>query len=313
MRIILPLVAIMAGTLFFVPEAYALTISPVKVEVSGDPGQTLRGEIELYNEQADTKTLYSSFENFEPSGDTGSPHFVGADSGLATWLSTNEVVSVESNQKQKVPYTITIPADAEPGGYFAAVFFGAQNPRELEGGEVAIGGKLGMLILLRVEGNVPESGGVSEFGEALNRRVISALPAAFSYRFANTGGDRVVPLGDVVITNIFGGETARIKANVNEGSVLPASSRKFETFWGDPSLEAKGFFDTIRYQVREFHFGVYTATLDIVWGEHNQHELVPYWFIFFPWQLVIAVLAILIALAVGLRQYNAWIIARSRA
>jgi hypothetical protein len=43
----------------------ALTISPVKVEITGDPGQTLNGELELLNEQAFTKTFFASFENFD--------------------------------------------------------------------------------------------------------------------------------------------------------------------------------------------------------------------------------------------------------
>ena len=40
---------------------FGLTVSPVKLEISGDPGQTLIEEIELLNEQSETKIFYSSF------------------------------------------------------------------------------------------------------------------------------------------------------------------------------------------------------------------------------------------------------------
>ena len=128
-----------------IPQAEALTLSPVKVEVTGNPGQTLRGELDLMNEQSDTKTYFSSFENFEPSGDTGSPKFIGGGAGLATWMQTEPSFVIGNGQTLKIPYTITIPADAEPGGYFAAIFWGEDNPAAKQGGEVAIGGKLGVL------------------------------------------------------------------------------------------------------------------------------------------------------------------------
>ena len=51
--------------------AYALTVSPAKIEVIADPGQTVRGEIELFNEQEETKTFFASYENFESRGDSG--------------------------------------------------------------------------------------------------------------------------------------------------------------------------------------------------------------------------------------------------
>ena len=99
-------------------EALALTVSPVRVEITGNPGQTLKGEMEILNEQQDTKVFYSSFENFEPSGDTGSPRFVGNTGNLSTWIKTNERIDITPGEKIIVPYTITIPQDAEPGGYY---------------------------------------------------------------------------------------------------------------------------------------------------------------------------------------------------
>jgi hypothetical protein len=33
-------------------QVYALTVSPARLEVTADPGQTLRGEIEIFNEQS---------------------------------------------------------------------------------------------------------------------------------------------------------------------------------------------------------------------------------------------------------------------
>ncbi len=293
----------------------ALTISPVKVEVTGDPGQTLRGEIEILNEQLETKTYFSSFENFEPSGDTGSPKFIGSKDGLATWLQTQSTVSVANGETVKIPYTITIPANAEPGGYFAAIFLGEQDPGTQSDGEVSIGGKIGVLILLRVSGDIEEQAGISEFSISDSGKFQTNLPITFAYRFANSGGDRVVPLGDISIKNTFGGLTATLPANINEGSVLPNSARKFQVMWNDVNAAtstSNNFFATAKSQFSDFHFGLYKAELSVVYGATNQTASDSFRFLFIPWQLLTIFLAGLIVALFGLRRYNAWIISKSK-
>lgn len=301
--------------LVFVQPAAALTVSPVKVEVSGDPGQTLVGEIELFNEQAEAKSLFSSFENFEPSGDTGSPKFVGGESGLATWISVDDTLVVEPNQTVKLPYSITIPADAEPGGYFAAIFWSESNPESEQGGNVSIGGKLGVLILLRVNGDIKEAAGISNFGFDGESKWRTQLPINFVYRFKNDGADRVVPRGDVVVKNIFGGVVTTLPANVNEGSVLPNSIRKFSAQWGVPATEGatSTFFSTARAQMKDFHFGMYKAELSLTYGEANQIALANFNFFFVPWQLLLLVLLGLCFIGLLLTLYTRWIIGKSKA
>ncbi len=294
-------------------SAAALTISPVKVEVTGDPGQTLRGELELLNEQPGQKTFFTSFENFEPSGDTGSPKFIGKKDGLATWLGADLSVVIATGETIKVPYTITIPSDAEAGGYFAAIFFGEQDPSTQLAGEVAIGGKLGVLILLRVAGDIVEQAGISEFTVSEGSKLKSGLPIGLSYRFSNSGGDRAVPLGDIVIKNMFGGTAATVAANINEGSVLPNSARKFQTMWGEPMVAntKTSFFTTAKKQLTDFHFGFYKANLSLVYGATNQTASDSFWFAIVPWQLLLLVLGALLIAIFMLKKYNSWIISKS--
>jgi hypothetical protein len=302
--------------LFFVGtnSAFALTLSPVKVEVTGNPGQTLRGELEMLNEQNFPKTYFSTFENFEPSGDTGSPRFIGAEDGLATWMQTEPSVTVTSGQTIKIPYTITIPPNADPGGYFAAIFWGEDNPAAKQAGEVAIGGKLGALILLRVAGDIPEAAGIQEYGIVNGKKFFSNPPIAFSYRFKNEGGDRVVPLGNIVIANLFGSTVATVKANETEGSVLPNSIRKFTTSWGAivKDAPAKSFFETVKDQAFDFHLGYYKANLSLTYGTTNKVAENSLWFVIIPWQLLLVCLLALAGLYGIIRVYTMWIIAKSK-
>lgn len=295
-------------------NAHALTASPVKVEVTADAGQTVTGEIELINEQNTQKTLFTSFENFEPAGDTGSPRFIGAEDGLATWMQTQNTLILQPEQKIVVPYTITIPKDAEPGGYFAAIFFGEQDPATQKAGEVSIGGKLGILILLRVSGDIVESAGLTEYTAHSGNRLFSTLPISFSYRFSNNGGDRVVPLGDIVVKNTFGGTAIKLAANKNEGSVLPNSTRKFEAVWGQVTnaTSTDSFWTIAKEQLFNFHFGLYSAHIKVIYGATNQVATDVYRFIIIPWQFLSLALLACIGIYFGLKKYNAWIISKNK-
>ena len=294
---------------------FGLTVSPVKLEISGDPGQTLIEEIELLNEQSETKIFYSSFENFEPSGESGAPSFIGAKEGLATWIKTESQMTLKSNERKKISFSITIPKDAESGGYFAAIFFGSQAPKAQGGGQVTVGSKIGVLMLLRVSGEVKEGGGLLEFEGKDKQRFFSSLPITLAYRFNNTGGDRVMPLGEVKIKNSFGLTSATIPANKKEGNVLPNSARKFEVIWAPPEISEGGFWSAVKTEWSEFHFGWYTARINLAWGATNQNANAKYNFFIIPWQLLLIILIILAVLGffgrMGLKKYNRWIISKA--
>jgi len=304
----------------FISPVYALTISPAKLEVTIDPGQIQVHEIELFNEQEDAKALYSSVENFEAQGESGAPHFTGANGGLATWITLTDSVIVGAGERVTVPFTINVPSNAKPGGYFAAVFFGSVPPQGSGGGEVNIGSKIGVLILLRVSGDVEEVAGLNEFSAKDGRKFFSTLPIQFGYAFNNQGGDRVVPGGEVKIKNTFRLTSATFFANERGGSVLPGSIRRLNVVWGDESYlrdeNKTGFFGTAWRQVKDFHLGWYTAQLNLSWGETNiETAKASYHFFIIPWQLL-TILAFIIFLfgfvgRWGLKKYNRFIVAQA--
>lgn len=320
MRYFIITILLLGGVAVLSFQAHALTVSPVKMEISGDPGQTLQGELKLFNEQDETKTFYSSFENFEARGETGAPFFLPEKVGLATWIKSQEQITLKPKEEKTIPFSIQIPQNAEPGGYFSAILWGTTPPQATGGGQVAVGGRLGVLILLKVSGEVKEGGGLLEFGAKDNGKLFSSLPINFTYRFNNTGGDRVVSRGEIKIKNLFGLTSATIPVNKNEGSVLPGSARKFEVVWGEELQKTDsggklGFFEMATRQWSEFRFGWYTAQLNLAWGATNQAANATYSFFIIPWQLlliVIIILAIIGFLGIwGLKKYNRWIISKA--
>jgi len=191
------------------------------------------------------------------------------------------------------------------------------------GGQVAVGGRLGVLILLKVTGEVKEGGGLLEFGGKDKQRIFASLPVSFAYRFNNSGGNRTVPKGDITIRDLFGITAVVLPANQNEGSVLPGSSRKFESVWQSKQqiIDAKqdqslGFFEMAGQEWSEFHFGFYTATMKLTYGLTNQNANASYSFFIIPWQLLLIIVIIVLVLGflgrMGLRKYNRFIIAQAR-
>ncbi len=310
-----------AIVLLYGVKAEALTLSPVRFELTADPGATVSGEMVLTNERETTETYYSSFSNFEAQGESGSPNFITPTEGLGTWMSTQASLTLQSGESQIVPFQIKVPSDAEPGGNFAAIFW-STSPSDIgEGGAVVIGARTGILVLLSVNGEVEVSGGVTGYTTKDEKSYYESLPIEFVYRFRNDGGDRIKPEGDITIKNLFGFTKAVIPANTVEGNVLPTQIRRFETAWVGNGKNAStepelidGFFNKAKNEWRNFALGRFTATLDLTYGETEQKTQSKIAFWVFPWHFLIVFLVLLIlalyTISKLMRAYNRWIIAR---
>lgn len=312
-----------------VPTAtHALTITPIRYEIAGDPGETLTHKMGLVNETKNTQTFYATFANFEAQGDSGSPTFIDPKDDLGTWMTTEQAsITLAPGAQKEIAFTIKIPKDAEPGGHFAAIFWGT-SPGGASG-QVSIGTKTGLLVLLSVNGDVKESAGLVDFGLHNNKHFYKELPVGFQYRFSNQGGDRVKPTGSVVIRSIFGWVAKKVNANQFDGNVLPGTTRKFSPEWSKrDSVEARdqentrnesySFTKEVKDQWHNFAFGIFRAKVVASFGSTNQtvksHAV---YFFVFPWELLLIIFAIglpLFFILRGLlRRYNRSIIRKAQA
>ncbi len=295
--------------------AQALTISPARMEVSADPGVTLEQEFLLINEQATTETFYTSVQNFDAQGETGTPNFSDAKEGLASWIKVADKITLKPGERVKVPFTLQVPTNADAGGHFSAIFLTTTPPATTEGGQVAIGAKVGMLVLLTVSGDIKEGGGVKAFGLKDGVRFVTSLPVNFVYRFANDGNDRVKPEGNIVLRNSLYFKTEELNANPQLGNILPNSTRRFEVTWGGEKIDkAAPFMDHVKYQWRNFALGAYFASLDLAFGTKTSSSSTVFFVL--PWQLMTVMLIIaiivIIVLRFALKRYNQWIIKQAK-
>jgi hypothetical protein len=299
-----------------VMTAEALTISPARMEMVSDPGQKTDGEFLLINEQDSDATFYTSVENFEAQGESGTPNFTTSKEGLASWVTVTDKVSIKKGERVKVSFSVNVPKDADAGGHFAAIFLSTVPPTQ-QGGSVSVGAKIGMLILFKVNGDIKEGGGIKSFILKDNVHVLTSLPANFVYRFTNNGNDRANPTGNIVVRDMIGLTAAKLNANPSLGNVLPNSTRRFDVVWGpqDGIPDSASFFEHVSYQFSNFAFGVYHAGMSLTFGTSGT-SADSFFFVVFPWQLVIVILVILLILIIilrtSLRRYNKWIIKQAR-
>lgn len=302
-------------------SAQALTISPVRAEIKGDPGTTLKQDVTLFNDNMNAdETYYVTYSNFESQGETGIPFFTEPKSDLGTWITAPEkVVNLKAGETKTVQFTIVIPKDAYSGGHFAAIFFG-NNPEN--GGQVSVGAKTGPLVLLTVTGKVKEAGGLSSFATVDHKSIYNSLPISMEYRFKNDGDDRVKPEGIVTVRNMFYIPVAKINANAVSGNILPRSTRLFNNIdWtynktGIKEIMPTKFFEVVKYQWNNFALGLYFANLDLNYGADSIHSAKNIILFVLPWQLLIIMIVILIIVFFGgrkiLKSYNKSIIERAR-
>lgn len=277
----------------------AMTISPVRYEIQGDPGQTIVKEVTIINEDSTPVTYYSSYANFEAEGETGSAAFVEPLDDIGTWIKTDESVTLSPGEQKTLSFSISIPKNAEPGGHFGIIFFGTSPEKSSDGKQLAVSAKTGLLILLSVNGEVKEGGGLLGFSTEGNKFFYNSLPVSFVYRFKNDGGDRIKPTGLIKIRDTLFLPTKKLNANPVNGNILPASTRKFTIDWVNyiepkdavvSSNIVKSFFNRAIYQWKNFAVGLYSAKLDLTYGLQNQNIKKSVFFFVFPWQLLICLI-----------------------
>jgi hypothetical protein len=319
-RLLISSAAVALMALFaFSTSAYALTISPARVELSGNPGATVGGSFTLVNEQSVPETFYASYENFTAQGDTGSPSFSSQQSDLDTWMTVAEPqLTIAPGQTVSVPYTIVIPKSAEPGGYFSVIFL-STTPPTTNGVQVSIGAKIGLLVLLTVNGDAHESAGITQFDRNGHGFFYKTLPVILRYRFHNAGADRVQPSGTITIRDTVFLPTAHINANDTVGNILPNSTRQFIVNWVKEvvAIPPQGFFENVQYEWQNFAIGLYSAHIDVLYGTKSLHATNTTWFFVVPWELLVCIIVGVLIIFYGgkflLVRYNRYIILKAQA
>lgn len=289
----------------------ALEIAPPVLNLSGNPGETVKSEISLRDVSPTNLIVTGEINDFTAGGEDGTPKLLleeGETSpySMKDWYAPLARLTLKPREIRKLPVTIRIPENAAPGGYYSVVRFTA-TPPELEGTGVSLSASLGALVLMRVNGQAKEGLEIAEFsttkaGKQTN--LFEFTPVNFMVRLKNIGTIHEQPAGQVTITDMFGKKVATVNVNLPPRNILPQSTRKFEAPLDSSVIGNKKL------------FGRYTADLKVTYGSNKQTVTSQTTFWVIPYRIIgISIAAMVIAffaLRFMIRRYNQHIIKQAQ-
>ena len=266
-------------------------VGPGRVEVEVKPGQTVTQMISIANRISDSRTFELVVEDVSGSedperavtflGDVRGPYTV---KDYITFPQKNFKLNL--GERARIPVTISIPADAEPGGYYGGVLVSTVKDDGIDEGEGTarspIVARVGTLFFITVPGEVVRSGATKSLSLTQGKSWYEKGPINFSILYENTGSVHLNPYGELRINNLFGEEVSFVE--LEPWFVLPKSLRS-----RDVSFD------------REMLFGRYTATAYINRGYEDVIDEVQVSFWVLPWKVVVPIFGVLFIILFGIR------------
>lgn len=255
-------------------------VGPGKIDLTVSPGETKVVEMLVTNRTGEQRQFNLTVEDTEGSQDaTKSIVLLGDDRGP---YSIKDFISVpyksfilEHNQRARIPVTITLPANAEPGGLYGSVLVNTLAVKAKAGDtsgtapQSAIIARIGTLFFVTVPGAVEKVGQLSHFGTVPEKSFFQGGPINFGLLFENTGSMHLAPYGELRITNAFGEEVGYVE--LDPWFVFPKSIRLREVTWN-----------------RDFLFGYYKATAYVNRSYDDTIDTLSFSFWVLPWKIMLA-------------------------
>lgn len=267
-------------------------VGPGKRELELNPGDTFTTEISVTNRISPNRTFKLEVEDITGSSDGSSAvSLTGSERGpysIRDYVSfPNDTFTLDLGERARIPVTITIPKDAEPGGYYGSVLVSTiQNSvAEIDTAPRSpIIARVGSLIFLKVKGDSLTAGKTLSLATIGDSWWYEKGPIQMGILFENTGSVHVNPYGEIAVTNMLGEEVGFVE--LEPWFVLPNSLRLREISWD-----------------REFLLGRYTATAKVNRGYDDIVDEVVVTFWVLPWKIVGGTFLIIFIIIFSIRAF----------
>lgn len=281
----------------FGQSANALTVGPLKTDLTINPGETKVINILVVNETDKISYIEARVSPFVPQDDQGSIALAG-DALVTSWVTiTADSFALAPGEVREVPVVVSIPASATPGGYYGvALFKSGAGPRQA-GNKVGVSGQIGSLLLIKVEGELNHQLTITDFKVLNGDWWWRDNPLKLSIAIANQGNVHELPDGMVVISDVFGRAVASTPINPNASYVLPGGERQFGFDWQIAKGQDNLIFGT---EWSPWLVGPYTIEIKGYYGDDRQvltADSQTIWIV--PIRTLVILFAIIIVVVVG--------------
>ncbi len=137
----------------------AITMTPTSVSPVINPGSSQHGSFKVINQGKTAFKFITYAAPYRVSGEDYTPEFTVLPTApnITGWFNFSAPGgTVEPNQAVTIGYTITIPENVQPGGYYAAAFAETQYPKAAN--SIVLNERVGELFYIQVAGPVVKKG-----------------------------------------------------------------------------------------------------------------------------------------------------------
>tara|TARA_B100000508_G_scaffold5640_1_gene4408 strand:- start:1208 stop:2263 length:1056 start_codon:yes stop_codon:yes gene_type:complete len=268
-------------------------VGPGRTEVEVTPGETVVREITVTNRISDNREFKLELEDITGSTDgSAAVSLTGTKRGpysIRDYVTyPQEEFRLELGERARIPITISIPPNTEPGGYYGSVLVSTIRPsqRSEEGSAPTspIIARVGSLFFITVKGDARREGQVLDIKTTNDQWWYEEGPVEFNILTENSGTVHLNPYGEVSITNMFGEEVGFVE--LEPWFVLPGSLRVRELTWD-----------------REFLLGRYKVTARVNRGYDDVVDEVTTSFWVMPWKVVGGIFLVFFIIIFGIRGF----------
>jgi hypothetical protein len=253
-------------------------VGPGRLELIVRPGESVTRNISVTNRIDDQRSFAFAIEDMSGSADgSQAAVLLGDQNGpysLRDYVSVPQpTITLGLGQRAQVPVTITMPPDAEPGGYYGGILVSTIQDEGTTEGAVArspIVARVGTLFFIQVPGETERAGTLVDFSTVGDTWWFDQGPIDLGITYENTGSVHLNPYGEIRIKNMFGSEVGFVE--IEPWFVLPKSLRTREVTWDSQFLLG-------RYSI--------TAAINRGYDDVVDESTTHIWVL--PWQFLLAV------------------------
>ena len=261
--------------------ASGFKVSPLIYEISVAKGATHTETVYVTNVDTTKAIIARPIVNdfLASSDESGRPQIMfdanqsAPNNSFKAIVNSMDSVTIQPGQTAKVSVVISVPKNAEPGGYYGVVRF-VSGVNSADDKSLSLSASVGTLFLVTVPGKLTENLSLKDFSAAHNgstaRLFVNVKDLSIITRLRNTGNIHVAPFGAVTVSK--GSKVIEVYEFNNtspRGSILPNSIRKFEDKLKNKSWSGK-----------------YTITASLGYGTtgnlvtmKNTFWVIPLWFV----------------------------------
>lgn len=261
------------------PQAHAssLIVSPPRIDLTGNPGDTLQQTIKITNSGDKALTISAKVADFIVQDNSGTPvQITTAASGrylASPWfLLDRPEFTLKPQQTESIIAIIEIPSGALPGGHYAGVYFSPVTKSNLDTTGAVIVPQIGSLFGITIAGDIKYDALIKDF--SVGTDVFEFGPIDFSATIENQSDTHINPSTNIVVHDMLGRKLADLP--LDGVNIFPFTSRTLTSRWNNI-----------------WGFGRYTATLTASYGPGLVATRLLYFWIL-PYRLILAIIVVLL-------------------